>query len=158
MDFFRTLLNPEAEEHEFPERLEIASAANILDIGEFQILEMAYRDWFGRDMPPAVVDSIFRQYMYRSIVPHWARHYARRIIAQAQRGELMPAPAIGRPPPLPPGDRQEALRRLVYIAALLLAVVIVSVLVSRGQASRVMSVLPPFFSADELAVRPHPAP
>lgn len=158
MHFFRALLNPQAEELEFPERLEIASAANILDVGEFQVLEMAYRAWYGRDMPPAMVDSIFRQYMYRSVVPHWARHYARRIVEQARQGELAP-PGVGRPVPLAmPLTRAEAVRRGIYIVGFLAAVLIVSALIGRLHVGRAISILPPFFSEEELRPAPQPVP
>lgn len=44
MNFWETLLHPDKEELENPERRVIANAANILQVGEFQLLQLAYRD------------------------------------------------------------------------------------------------------------------
>ena len=49
MNLFETLIHPDREEH--PERAEVARAANLLQIGEFQLLQLAYQDWFGTDNP-----------------------------------------------------------------------------------------------------------
>lgn len=42
MGLLKTLFNPEHDEH--PERAEIARAANLLQVGEFQLLQLAYKD------------------------------------------------------------------------------------------------------------------
>ena len=42
--FIRTLLRPDREETNLGAD-EIARAANILQIGEFQLLQLAYKDW-----------------------------------------------------------------------------------------------------------------
>lgn len=84
--FFETMLRPDREED--PLRAEIAQAANLLQIGEFQLLQLAYKAWHNREMSGAVSDAIFRSYMLRSEVPAWARHYARRVIELAARDDL----------------------------------------------------------------------
>ena len=84
--FFETLIRPDKEEHE--ERALVARAANILEIGEFQILQIAYYEWFGEEMPEAMNDQIFRTFMMQNQVPHWARHFARQIIDQEAQGTL----------------------------------------------------------------------
>lgn len=76
--FFKTLLRPDREED--PLRAEVAKAANLLQIGEFQLLQLAYLAWYGEEMPEAANDPIFRTYMLEEQVPAWARHYARRVI------------------------------------------------------------------------------
>ncbi len=86
MNLFETLIHPDREEH--PERAEVARAANLLQIGEFQLLQLAYKDWFGTDLPSALIDKLFADHMLRNRVPHWARHYARRIIALDAAGML----------------------------------------------------------------------
>ena len=88
ISFWETLLNPEHEEQEMKERLVVISAANQLQIGEFQLLQLAYRDWFDKDLPEALVTKLFSSYMLHHQVPHWARHYARHIIDGHERGEL----------------------------------------------------------------------
>ncbi len=86
MNFFNTLLHPDHEEH--PDRAEVVHAANLLQIGEFQLLQLAFADWFGRDMSSQEADRVFDSFMLRSEVPPWARHYARRIIELDAGGAL----------------------------------------------------------------------
>jgi len=86
MNLFDTLFHPDREEH--PESEEVARAANLLQVGEFQLLQLAYKDWFDKEMPPRECDRLFGDYMLRNDVPHWARHYARRIIGLDAAGTL----------------------------------------------------------------------
>ncbi len=86
MDFFKTLIRPDRENH--PDRAEVGRAANLLQIGEFQFLQLAYKEWFGQEMPSAMIDRLFDSYMLGDGVPHWARHHARKIISLDARGNL----------------------------------------------------------------------
>lgn len=86
MSLLRTLIRPDREEN--AERAEVARAANLLQIGEFQLLQLAFREWFGRDIPPGETDRLFGAYMFHNQVPHWARHFARRIIGLDAAGLL----------------------------------------------------------------------
>ena len=86
MNLLETLIRPDLEEHE--DRAEVAKAANLLQIGEFQLLQLAFHDWHERDMPAAVIDRIFANYMLHNEVPFWARQYARKIIALDEAGKL----------------------------------------------------------------------
>ena len=43
---WETLLHPDREELAMKERLVVISAANQLQVGEFQLLQLAYREWF----------------------------------------------------------------------------------------------------------------
>ena len=67
---FQTLLRPDREED--PERSVVARAANILQIGEFQLLQLAYHEWYGASHlarepdPPACSEA----YMLHGEVPH----------------------------------------------------------------------------------------
>ena len=47
--FFKTLIRPDQEED--PERTLVARAANVLQVGEFQLLQLAYHEWHGHDLP-----------------------------------------------------------------------------------------------------------
>lgn len=86
MNLFETLIHPDREEH--GERAEVARAANLLQVGEFQVLQLAYKGWFGRDLPTALVDRMFAAYMFRNEVPYWARQYARNILRLDEQGRL----------------------------------------------------------------------
>jgi hypothetical protein len=86
--FWRTLIHPDHEELEMKDRLVVISAANLLQVGEFQLLQLAYREWHDQDLPEALISHLFTSYMLDNEVPHWARHYARRILDRHERGEI----------------------------------------------------------------------
>ncbi len=88
MNLWQTLLRPDAEELENLDRRQVGCAANLLQVGEFQLLQLAYREWFGHDLPPVLVDRMFTSYMVHGQVPHWARDYARRILELAAEDNL----------------------------------------------------------------------
>ncbi|RMD63391.1 MAG: hypothetical protein D6826_05060 [Alphaproteobacteria bacterium] len=150
--FFQTLLRPDREED--PERTEVARAANLLQIGEFQLLQLAYHEWFGDDMTEAQSDHIFRAYMLRNEVPAWARHFARQILARDAAGMLDDSdPAFHRYDceyyrSLPLGAR-----RLAVAIACIAFVVWGGILVGHFSARSVTSVLPPYFEENELGPR-----
>ncbi len=75
---WQTLLRPDREEN--PDRADMVKAANILQVGEFQFLQLAYRDWFGREMPESAANGVFRRFIVQGNTPHWARLYASRIL------------------------------------------------------------------------------
>ncbi len=88
MSLIETLLHPDREEKELKERMVVVSAANLLQVGEFQLLQLAYWEWFGEDLSKALVDRLFITYMLYNEVPHWARDYARKILDRDERGEI----------------------------------------------------------------------
>jgi hypothetical protein len=88
MNLFQTLMRPDGEELEMGQRTHVLKAANILQVGEFQLLQLAYRDWYNKDLPEALVSQLFSSYMLKNEVPHWARNYARKIIDADARGAL----------------------------------------------------------------------
>jgi hypothetical protein len=86
MKFLEFLFHPEREED--LNRTEIARAANELQVGEFQLLQLAYHHWHGHEMPEGIIDGLFRAYMLDNEVPLWARHYAREVLKAAERGRI----------------------------------------------------------------------
>jgi hypothetical protein len=86
--FFETLIRPDQDELDNMDRREVGRAANVLQIGEFQLLQLAYREWHDEDLPESRVDALFHDYMIHSDVPHWARHYARQILRLDEAGRL----------------------------------------------------------------------
>ncbi|MEN8194984.1 MAG: hypothetical protein ABFS30_00540 [Pseudomonadota bacterium] len=86
MNLLETLIRPDKEEN--PERAEVARAANLLQVGEFQLLQLAYEEWHEQALPQALVDRLFTAYMLHNDVPHWARQYARSIIRLDDQGKL----------------------------------------------------------------------
>ena len=87
-DLWNTLLRPDYEERQNPERTEISRAANYLQIGEFQLLQLAYNEWYGEDLPESAFDKLFCDYMIHGEVAFWARHYARQINRLSEQGRI----------------------------------------------------------------------
>ena len=76
--FLRTLVKPDWDDN--PKRSEILSAANLLQIGEFQLIQLAYKVWYKENLPEDKINQIFEEYMIRGIVPIWVTYYAEDII------------------------------------------------------------------------------
>ena len=74
----KTLIKPDWDDN--PKRSEILNAANLLHVGEFQLIQLAYKIWYNEDLPEDKVNKIFSEYMYRGIIPIWVTYYARDIL------------------------------------------------------------------------------
>ena len=147
--FFRTLMRPDREED--PERTVVAQAANILQVGEFQLLQLAYDDWYGRELSEAMTDRLFEAYMLHGEVPHWAREYALRIIRQDEIDLI-----DGNDPAYHRYDREyvthvpRGVRHFTLACLLLASVMVVSILVGHLAGSKATSILPPYFEEEQL--------
>ncbi len=151
--FFHTLIRPDQEEN--PERALVARAANILQVGEFQLLQLAYSEWFSEDMPEAMVDRLFASYMFSSEVPFWARDYARRVIDYDEKGLLdIDHPAFHRYDADYVTHVPRGMRHFIIACMILATLVFGSVWVGNLASVGGTSILPPYFEADELPQRP----
>ena len=74
----KTLIKPDSDEN--PKRSEIIHAANLVQIGEFQLIQLAYKSWYGEDLPENKINIIFSEYMLTDIIPIWVTDYAKTII------------------------------------------------------------------------------
>ena len=74
----KTLIKPDWDEN--PKRSEILHAANLLQIGEFQLIQLAYKVWYKKDLPEDKINKIFSEYMVTAIIPIWVTHYANDIL------------------------------------------------------------------------------
>ena len=74
----RTLIKPDWDDN--PKRSEILHAANLLQIGEFQLIQLAYKVWYGKDLAEEKINTIFGEYMVSGIIPIWVTYYAKDII------------------------------------------------------------------------------
>ena len=74
----KTLIKPDWDD--IPKRSEILHAANLLQIGEFQLIQLAYKVWYKNDLPEEKINKIFSHYMISGIIPIWVTYYARDII------------------------------------------------------------------------------
>lgn len=158
MNLFSVLIDPQREERELGERALICTAANVLQVGEFQVLQLAHRSWFGQDLHETLIDKLFASYMLRNEVPHWARHFARDILARDAAGALDPDhPAWHRfdhtyPRKMPDHGAKMFLTTTGAVALTMIAVIVVASLATTTPTS----VLPPFFERDHLPAEPGP--
>ena len=77
-DLLKTLIKPDWDDN--PARSEILHAANLLQIGEFQIIQLAYKAWYREDLPEDRINYIFGEYIIKGIIPIWVTYYARDIL------------------------------------------------------------------------------
>ncbi len=74
----KTLIKPDWDDS--PKRSEILHAANLLQIGEFQLIQLAYKVWYNQNLPEEKINKIFNEYMVSGIIPIWVTYYAKDII------------------------------------------------------------------------------
>ena len=82
----KTLIKPDWDDN--PKRTEILHAANLLQIGEFQLIQLAYKVRYKKDLPEERINKIFSEYMIRSIIPIWVTYYAKDIIKMEKANVL----------------------------------------------------------------------
>ena len=74
----KTLIKPDWDDD--PKRSKILHAANLLQIGEFQLIQLAYKVWYKDDLPEDKINKIFSEYMITGIIPVWVSYYAEDIL------------------------------------------------------------------------------
>ena len=74
----KTLIKPDWDDN--PKRSEILNAANLLHVGEFQLIQLAYKIWYNEDLPESRINKLFGEYMFKGIIPIWVTYYARDIL------------------------------------------------------------------------------
>ena len=82
----KTLIKPDWDENS--KRSEILDAANLLQIGEFQLIQLAYKVWYGENLPEDKINNIFSEYMVNEIIPIWVTAYAKDILKLDQANVL----------------------------------------------------------------------
>ncbi|MCE2475286.1 MAG: hypothetical protein J4F47_06855 [Alphaproteobacteria bacterium] len=97
----------------------VLRAAQNLDIPEYDVFTLAYRNWFG-GTDPVAVDRAFAAYLLRKVVPAWVRHYARRTLTQGMSPHEI---AVGLAPPGPaPTPRQGVIAGGLVLGAVALVI------------------------------------
>jgi hypothetical protein len=72
------------------EQWDLLEAAAMLQVTEFRIFELAYKDWYGVLPKAQVAEVHFRNYMFNQIIPVWVSGFCRRIVDLGQSGALNP--------------------------------------------------------------------
>ncbi len=145
-----TLLRPDMEELQNPEKTAVGRAANCLQVGEFQLLQLAYREWHHKDLPVEQLDKLFQAYMMDDEVPHWARHYARQILRLAD-GDRLDENDV-RYHRYDHDYRSETpggVRKFVFAVSCLVLFVGGGILLANATTKRAASMFPPYFEKDQ---------
>ena len=146
---FKTLLRPDEEAD--PAATVVSRAANILQVGEFQFLQLAYMAWYGKDLPEEACDRLFRSYMLDSEIPVWARHYANRVLRDDEDGVLDDLnPGYHRYDHDYASQVPDGLRRFTTVALFLVAVIAGGIFISSVTVKEGGSILPPYFADEDL--------
>ena len=82
----KTLIKPDWDDN--PKRSEILNAANLLHVGEFQLIQLAYKVWYKEDLPEEKINKIFSEYMVTGIIPIWVTYYAQDILKLSKANVL----------------------------------------------------------------------
>ena len=82
----KTLIKPDWDEN--PKRSLIIQAANLIQIGEFQLIQLAYKAWYNQELPEDKINNIFSEYMVTDIIPIWVTSYAKDILKLDKVGVL----------------------------------------------------------------------
>lgn len=101
----------------------VLDASAVLEITEFRLFELAWREWFGKRPDERRIEQYFAAYMFADRVPHWVRSFARHVLQLNAEGRLDPK-AFGVWQRLP-SSRMRFLVKL-YCAALIVVVVVLS--------------------------------
>ena len=79
------------DEDRIPEDVHaVLEATALLDITEFRLFGLAYRNWFGHPPDEKTIERFFLPYMFQDTVPSWVRHFCQRVIQLDQVGILDP--------------------------------------------------------------------
>lgn len=84
-----------------PNARQVIDAAAILEISEYELLALAYREWYGRAPCTQELSAAFGPYMFHGRTPFWAVALARQVIALHDAGKLAESrfARAGQPPP-----------------------------------------------------------
>ncbi len=114
-----------------PDLWDLLQASSLLEIKEYDVFKLAYKEWFGCKPQPHVAEAHFANYMFNQQIPVWVRRYARKVVELNERGDLNPRD-LGVYQPLP----SKKLKRVgkVYTAVLLAVLLYLTFLAYRNTA------------------------
>ena len=129
----------------------VIRAADKLGITEYDFFHLAFRRWTGHEPDVRMLEKNFVDYMFRQIVPHWVRHYARRIIALDEQGQLDGNdPHYHRYDPYYRTFTPNGVRSFLVASSVIIGLIGGGILLGHYSAHDGPSVLPPYFDKNEL--------
>ncbi len=105
----------------------VAISAGLLQVSEFRFFQVAYADWYGREISTPSLEPIFTRYMFDNVVPHWVRRLTRIVLSRSKEGTLDPRDFNIR---LPKCDPHQQTMGWHYVLTLILVLAVFLVLVS----------------------------
>lgn len=72
------------------EQWDLLEASAQLQVTEFRIFELSYKQWYGAAPKARVIEVYFRNYMFNRIIPVWVSHFCREVIEKGEAGTLDP--------------------------------------------------------------------
>jgi hypothetical protein len=76
------------DENLAPDVDSVLNATALLDVTEWDFFNLAYSRWHGVPAKEGAMEPIFAAYMFKDVVPVWARHFARLVERLYRRGVL----------------------------------------------------------------------
>lgn len=147
--FFKTLMRPDREED--PERTLVARAANVLQVGEFQLLQLAYYEWHGHELPQDDCGKLFQAYMLHGEIPAWARNFATWVLRQDEIDMIDSGnPSFHRYDHDYITHDPDGMRKFVAATLFIAFFLVGGILVTHLSAGAGTSILPPYFEEQEL--------
>jgi len=68
----------------------VANTAGLLEITEFRVFQLAFREWYGREIRDYEAEDYFTAFMYFDQVPFWVRRFCHKIQDLSDAGRLNP--------------------------------------------------------------------
>ncbi len=103
------------DENMRPDVQAVLNTSALLEITEFEVFRIAYRDWFGKRAADNVIEPFFTDYMFNEVVPAWVRHFTRLVIDLAREGRLDPRQFGITPRPFSLSMAARGLRYLLFV-------------------------------------------
>jgi hypothetical protein len=66
----------------------IGFSAAVLQISEYELFRIAYRQWFNRPITESSLDSLFKAYLATGESPYWVNDFARKVHDKFKAGTL----------------------------------------------------------------------
>ncbi len=101
--------------------LDLLQASAALEIKEYDLFELAYREWYGMKPLNHVIEAHFSNYMFQRQIPAWVRSFSRQVVELHEQDNLEPR-QFGVYQPLPS-------KRLIRIGRAFSAFLVVSFMV-----------------------------
>ena len=68
----------------------VANTAGLLEITEFRLFQLAFREWYGREIRDYEAEDYFTDFMFQDRVPFWVRRFCHQIQDLDAAGQLNP--------------------------------------------------------------------